>query len=370
MTQPTKTPPAAVPAESIADLKHRLEHFRSVDVAGHGWERGVDPDYLRDLVDYWATEYDWPRHEQRIRALGWQTAGRVTPIRLVHRFVAPDAPTVLLLHGWPDSVLRFERVLPLLTDVNVVVPALPGYPFALPVPEGGLPAHRMAEAVAEAMADLGYERYVVSGGDIGTDVAEAIARIRPDSVTAMHLADVSQRHALDDPPLDPSEAEREYLQRVRDWQVAEGAYGHQQGTKPQTLAVGLGDSPAGLAAWILEKLRRWSDNDGDLASVFTRDELLTWISAYWFEGSIGTSFVPYAGAAKSLQRIEAPVAVTLFPKEPVNPNEEYAARYLSVQSWHEFEHGGHFSAWERPADYVEGVRRALALAAGRSPSSP
>ncbi|WP_382306056.1 epoxide hydrolase family protein [Herbiconiux sp. UC225_62] len=362
-TPPTATPPAEVSAESIADLKRRLRSFRSVETAGRGWDRGVDPDYLRRLVDYWATDYDWTVHERRIRALGWQTAGRTTPIRLMHRFVSAEAPTVVLLHGWPDSVLRFERVLPLLDDVNLVVPALPGFPFALPVPEGGLPAHRMAEAVADAMTDLGYERYVVSAGDIGTDVAEAIARSRPDAVAAMHLADVSQRHALDDPPRDPSDAERDYLRRVSDWQATEGAYAHEQGTKPQTLAVGLGDSPAGLAAWILEKLRRWSDNDGDLASVFSLDEVLTWISVYWFEGSIGTSFVPYAGGARSLQRVETPVAVTLFPKEPVSPNEEFAARYLNVQSWQEFDHGGHFSAWERPHDYVTGVRAALALAA-------
>ncbi|MCS5719756.1 epoxide hydrolase [Herbiconiux sp. CPCC 205763] len=368
MTQPENTPPAEVPAERVADLKHRLERFRSVDVAGTGWERGVDPDFLRRLVAYWASGYDWREHEQRIRALGWQTAGRSTPIRLVHRFVSPDAPTVLLLHGWPDSVLRFERVLPLLSDVNLVIPALPGFPFALPLAEGGLPSNRMAEVVAAAMTDLGYERYLVSGGDIGSDVAEAIARIRPESVSALHLADVSQRHALDDPPKDPSEAERAYLGRVRDWQHTEGGYMREQATKPQTLAVGLGDSPAGLAAWILEKLRSWSDNDGELTSVFTLDELLTWISAYWFEGSIGTSFVPYAGPARgdeAQRRVETPVAVSIFPKDPVNPGREFAERYLNVQSWEQLEHGGHFSAWERPDDYVRGVRAALTLAAAR-----
>jgi pimeloyl-ACP methyl ester carboxylesterase len=139
----------------------------------------------------------------------------------------------------------------------------------------------------------------------------------------------------------------------------------EQATKPQTLAVGLGDSPAGLAAWILEKLHGWTDCDGDVESVFSRDELLTWISAYWFDGSIGTSFSPYAeGAVKSWPRITAPAAFTIFPKDLVNAPEEFADRFFNVQSWQEFDRGGHFAAWERPDDYLSGVRAAIALANG------
>jgi len=199
---------------------------------------------------------------------------------------------VLLLHGWPDSILRFERVLPLLADLHLVVPALPGFPFAAPVARRGMSAADMAEAIASAMASLGHDRYVLSAGDVGCDVAEVLAGAHPDRVAALHLTDVSQYRFLVDPPEDLSEAERAYVAHGHRWQAAEGGYMHEQSTKPHTLAVALGDSPAGLAAWILEKLRSWTDCGGDVGAVFTHDELLTWITAYWVSGAVGTSFTP------------------------------------------------------------------------------
>jgi pimeloyl-ACP methyl ester carboxylesterase len=212
---------------------------------------------------------------------------------------------VLLLHGWPDSILRFEKVLPLLSDLHLVVPALPGFPFAAPVDRRGLSSAAMAEAVAGAMAELGHDRYVVSAGDVGCDVAEALAAAHPDRVAALHLTDVSQYRFLVDTPRDLSATERAYVRHGHEWQAAEGGYMHEQSTKPHTLAVGLGDSPAGLAAWILEKLRAWTDCEGAVENVFTRDEVLTWITAYWVSGAIGTSFTPYAeSGAKPAGRIE------------------------------------------------------------------
>jgi pimeloyl-ACP methyl ester carboxylesterase len=356
--------PPAVSAAAINDLTTRLRRFAAPAVAaGHGWNRGVRPDYLTELVEHWSTSYDWPAQERRIRALPWRIAGRRRPVRLIHQAAGEAAETVLLLHGWPDSVLRFERVLPLLPDVNVVVPALPGFPFALPVPEGGMSSEAMATVVAEAMADLGYERHVVSAGDVGCDVAEALAAAHPDAVTALHLTDVSQYHFLVDPPGDLTAAEEAYMRYGNEWQAAEGGYMHEQSTKPQTIAAALADSPAGLAAWIVEKLRAWTDCDGDVENVFTRDELLTWISAYWFDGAIGTSFTPYAeGGDKAWPRIAAPAAFTIFPKDLVNAPREFADRFFDVRHWHEYDAGGHFAAWERPQDYVEGVRAALRLA--------
>ncbi|PJJ73694.1 pimeloyl-ACP methyl ester carboxylesterase [Diaminobutyricimonas aerilata] len=360
----TPAAPDAVSDAAIDDLKTRLAAFRPPAVArGHGWARGVDPDYLADLLGTWANGYDWREHETRIRNLPWRLAGRRRPVRLVQQRAADPTHTVLLLHGWPDSVLRFERLLPLLPDVDVVVPALPGFPFAAPVPEGGLSAAAMADAVAEAMSDLGYSRYVVSAGDVGCDVAEALAARHPDAVAALHLTDISQYHFLVDLPEDLSPDERAYVERGHQWQAAEGGYMHEQSTKPQTIAAALNDSPAGLAAWLLEKLRSWTDCGGDVESVFTRDELLTWISAYWFSGCIGTSFTPYAeSGAKPWPRIEIPTAVTIFPADLVNAPREFAERWFDVRSWEEPDAGGHFAAWERPADYLRGVRAALALA--------
>jgi pimeloyl-ACP methyl ester carboxylesterase len=221
----------------------------------------------------------------------------------------------------------------------------------------------MAEAVAVAMAALGYERYVVSAGDVGCDVAEALAAAHPDRVAALHLTDVSQYRFLVDPPQDLSDAERAYVAHGHRWQASEGGYMHEQSTKPHTLAVGLGDSPAGLAAWILEKLRSWTNCGGDVESVFTRDELLTWITAYWVAGAIGTSFTPYAESGEArLARVEIPAVFTIFAKDLDNAPREFAERFFDVRSWSEHRSGGHFAAWERPQEYEAGVRAAAALA--------
>ena len=353
--------PEATTEDVLDDLRARLRAFRPVPVpGGQGWRRGVDPAYLADLVAYWADSYDWRPHEERIRRLPWtSTATRA----IDQRSASADAPAVLLLHGWPDSVLRFERLLPLLTDVHVVVPALPGFPFAAPVAGHGRSADEMAGAVAETMAALGHDRYVVSAGDVGCDVAEALAARHPERVAALHLTDVSQHHFLSGLPADLSETERAYVAHGRDWQAREGGYMHEQSTKPHTLAAALGDSPAGLAAWLVEKLRGWTDCDGDVESVFTRDELLTWVTAYWVTGSIGTSFTPYATAGPKPPRVTPPAVFTIFPRDLVNAPREFAERFFDVRGWREEARGGHFAAWEQPDRYAAGVRDAVHLAA-------
>lgn len=359
--------PSAVAQPILDDLRARLRAYRRIELpGGFGWERGVDGDYLASLVDHWANSYNWRDHEERLRALPWALAGTdsSTPIRTIHqRCDDVDAPVVLLLHGWPDSVLRFQKILPMLSDVHLVVPALPGFPFAAPIERRGLSAAGAAEAIAAAMAELGYDRFVVSAGDVGCDVAEALAGSRPDAVAALHLTDVSQYRYLVDPPQDVTDAERAYMAHGHRWQDAEGGYMHLQRTKPHTVAVGLGDSPAGLAAWIVEKLRSWTDCAGDVETVFTRDELLTWVTAYWVSGAIGTSFTPYAeSGSQRPPRIEIPTAFTIFPKDLVNAPREFAARFFDVRSWREEARGGHFAAWECPAEYVAGVRTGVELA--------
>jgi len=359
----------AVPDEAISDLRARLERFRSVPLPRGEDFGGVDADLLHQVVQRWADGYDWRQHEQRIASWEWQETEHATvPIRAV---VQPavraanqeDTPVVLLLHGWPDSVLRFERILPLLGDVAVIVPALPGFPFAASVEGGGLSSIQMADAIAEAMAELGFDRYVISAGDVGCDVAEALAARHPAAVRALHLTDLSQYHFLAGLPEDLDETEHAYVKRGRAWQNSEGGYMHEQSTRPHTLAIGLGDSPAGLAAWILEKLVDWTDSDGDLQNAFTLDEALTWVSAYWFSGAIGTSIAPYAASApKDWPRIDIPTVMTVFPHDLVNAPRQFVERFFTVIDWIEFPHGGHFAAWEEPETYVEGVRRAIAVA--------
>lgn len=202
----------------------------------------------------------------------------------------------------------------------------------------------------------------VRAGDVGCDVAEALAARHPAMVTALHLTDVSQYHFLAGLPDDLDDEERAYVARGHRWQAEQGGYMHEQSTRPGTLAAALGDSPAGLAAWIVEKLVAWTDSDGDLSRAFTPDEALTWVSAYWFTGSIGTSFAPYAaGGAKDWPRIEAPTVFTVFAHDLVNAPRRFAERFFRVADWREHAHGGHFAAWERPDDYLWGLRRAVEL---------
>ena len=356
--------------DALADLQERLRWFRPVPQLGGpafaGTELGVEPELLGRLVEHWRDRFDWRAQESRLAALPWpQTERAAVPLRAIVAEVT-DAPVVLLLHGWPDSVLRFERLLPLLDDVTVVAPALPGYPFAAATDPAGLPPSAAADAVAAAMAEFGYDRYVVSAGDVGCDVAEALAARHPSAVSALHLTDVSQRHYLDAGPElldDLDDEEGAYVEHGRRWQAAEGGYMHEQSTRPWTLAAALGDSPAGLAAWIVEKLVRWTDSDGRLENAFTLDEALTWVSAYWFSGAIGTSFAPYAADdPKDWPRIQAPTVFTVFPHDLVNAPRRFADRFFAVADWRDFDSGGHFAAWERPADYAWGVRRALELA--------
>ena len=351
--------PPRVEQAVLDDLRSRLRAWRRVELTGvPGWDRGTEPGYLADLVGSWAGTYDWRVHEERIRSLPWARTSRA---RLVHQRAAdPTATAVVLLHGWPDSVLRYERVLPLLGDVHVVVPALPGYPFAAPLDERDLSAADMAGVVADALAELGYERYVVSGGDIGRGVATALATTHPGRVAALHVTDVPTVAASAAEPR--TDDERDHRERVARWRAAEGGYLVEQATKPHTLAVALGDSPAGLAAWVVEKLRAWSDCGGDVESVFPREDLLTWVTAYWVTGSIGTSFGPYAKPSPPPQRVGVPAVVQQFPGELVRAPRSVAERVFDVRDWREGSAGGHFAAWERPEELGAGVRAALALA--------
>jgi pimeloyl-ACP methyl ester carboxylesterase len=321
-----------------------------------GWDRGVDADYLAELVAYWATAYDWREHETRIRALPWMSAG---PLRVIHQRAAErDAPVVVLLHGWPDSVLRFGRLLPLLTDVHVVVPALPGFPFAAPLSRPGTSVAVMAAMVAEAMADLGYERYAVSAGDFGVHVAEHLAVAHRERVRAMHLTNLAPRYAASVDPADVTPPERTYLADLERWRAVEGGYLAEQTTRPHTLAVGLGDSPAGLAAWIVEKLRAWSDCEGDLESVFPRDELLTWITAYWMAATIGTSFGPYIEPTRQPGRIVVPAFLSVFRHDMTRAPR--ASPSVSSTLWVGTSMPpAATSAWERPHDYAADLQRVL-----------
>ncbi|MGW4273761.1 epoxide hydrolase family protein [Streptomyces seoulensis] len=349
----------------IGDLQDRIRRTRLVRTPWNNDDSfGLNGAQLTELLEHWANGYDWEEHERRIKALPWAvvpTDG--TELRMIHqRSADPDAPVVVLLHGWPDSVLRFERVLPLLTDMHVVVPALPGFPFAAPLTAPGMSANRIADIIAAALDELGYRRYAVSGGDVGGTVAELLAAEHPDRVSALHLTNIAPQHALTaDPTTLPPDAAA-YLHRSGQWFRTEGGYIAEQSTRPNTLAAALGDSPVGLAAWIIEKLQSWSDGPA-----FTPDELLTWVTAYWVTGTIGTSFATYAEPASLPARIDTPTVLSVFRHDTKPEPRSYAEVFVNLQEYLEHHTGGHFAAWEQPETYADDLRRAVRIGEEAAP---
>jgi pimeloyl-ACP methyl ester carboxylesterase len=371
-----------VAEEVLNDLRHRLNHTRwSYQVEGKHWDAGTDLDYLRELVAYWQGTYDWRKHEAALNQFAhFKTSVDGFGIHFIHeRGKGPNPFPILLTHGYPDSFYRFAKIIPRLTDpasfggraedaFDVVVPDLPGYGFSDRPTEHGT-IFRVNDLWAQLMTDkLGYARFGAHGGDWGSTVTEQLARSHPDSVVAIHLTDVPFGHILQK-PADPSSAEQQLFQRNEEWLRKEGAYALIQSTKPQSLAYGLNDSPAGLAAWMVEKFRAWSDCDGNLESLYTKDELLTHVMIYWVTESIATSFLPYydyanasalawmkEGLKKWTGSSKVPAAFALFPRDISRPPREWAERFFNVQRWTEMQRGGHFAAMEEPELLVEDIR--------------
>ncbi|PYE12426.1 pimeloyl-ACP methyl ester carboxylesterase [Williamsia limnetica] len=349
---------------AIEDLHRRLRSFRPAATSPTtDWDRGIPAEYLDKVVKYWLELFDWRAQEDRIASYPWVrgTLEGTVATAIHQRSANHGAKALVLLHGWPDSMLRFERVLPLLSDVHVVVPCLPGYPGALHLPDRVATPTVMAGDIAAMMRALGYADYVVSGGDVGAIVAHIMASRYPDAVTALHLTDIPAIRLPADLRSQLSDVEQEYYRDARRWRSAEGAYRAEQATKPHTLAAGLSDSPAGVAAWIIEKLHGWSDCNGDVESVFPLDDMLTWVSLYWFTNCIGTSFDPYSAPALDFGPITAPAAISMFRHGLVPADRPLVERIYDVKAWATHDSGGHFAAWERPAEFVRGVREALEL---------
>jgi microsomal epoxide hydrolase len=367
----------------LDDLHARLGRTRWVsDLGDRGWKYGASIPYMQELVAYWRDHFDWRAQE---RALNAFPNFRVTlaggiGVHFIHESGrGPHPLPIVLTHGFPDSVARFAKLIPLLADpashgadaadsFDVVAPSLPGYAFSdRPRPGGSV--FGVGNLWNELMTtQLGYSRYVAHGGDWGSTITEILSRDHGKNVIAMHLTDVPFYHALSKPDnLTP--AEQKYLDSIAKFQQAKGAYAFVQGSQPQVAAVGLNDSPAGLATWIVEKFRRWSDCDGDVERRFTKDELLTNVTLYWATGTINSSFLPYwdvsqAGAMTWIgQKLKewasmtpVPAAFAMYPKDLSSPPREWADRFFDVRRWTEMKSGGHFAALEEPESLAKDVR--------------
>jgi pimeloyl-ACP methyl ester carboxylesterase len=371
-----------IPESTLEDLRARLGSMRPVPHdEGTDWDAGTSPTYLRDLTAYWSTQYDWREQEARInRFAQFRATVDGTAVHFIHERGKGDAPLpIVLTHGYPDSFVRFLKLIPLLTDpgrhgadprdaFHVVVPSLPGTAFSDKLGKAGT-IFDVGNLWHKLMTEeLGYERFGAHGGDWGSTVTEHLARSHSASIVGTHLTDVPFWHAFQKPD-DLSPAEETYLGENQKFQTQEGAYAMIQGTRPQTLADGLNDSPAGLAAWLVEKFQRLSDCDGDVEKRFTKDEMLTNVMIYWATETIGSSFLPYydlmhAGAAtwiieKAKEWVgssKVPTGFALFPKEFSHPPREWAQRFFNVQRWTKMPRGGHFTAMEEPELLAEDIR--------------
>lgn len=365
-----------IPQETLDDLQERLGRTRWPDeVEGAGWDYGTNLSYLRELVCYWQDGFDWRAQEEAInRFAHFRTEVDGFGLHFIHeRGKGADPLPLLLTHGFPDSFIRMLKIIPMLTDpqsyggdaadsFDVIVPSLPGYGFSDRPAEKGFTRERIAALFARLMTDeLGYKKFAAHGGDLGRGITEHIALNHPGSVVGIHLTDLPWQYVSTIPQADLSEAERRYLEAGKKWQTDEGGYAAVQSTKPQNLAPGLNDSPAGLAAWIIELFRSWSDCDGDVETRFTKDELLTNLTIYWATQTIGSAFRIYYENRLSPppgpgRRVAVPTGVASFPKDLIPAPREFAERFFNIARWTEMPRGGHFAAMEEPALLAEDIR--------------
>lgn len=365
-----------VPEAVLEDLSERLARVRLPDEApGAGWSHGTDLGYMRDLLAYWRQGYDWRAEEKRINELHHFTAPVAgVDVHFVHEEgVGPDPMPLLLVHGWPGSFWEFHRILPMLTDparfggdpadsFTVVAPSLPGYVFSYRPGQPRFSVPEMAGAFATLMTDiLGYGRFAAQGGDWGAGVVSRLALDHPQHLAGIHLNLLMLRPEAVNPG-DPSPEERAFLEDLNRWTTEEAGYQAIQGTKPQTLAYALHDSPAGLAAWMVEKFRSWSDCGGDVETRFSRDLLLTSVMLYWVTGAVGSSFWPYyarrhgAPPLRRGDRVSVPVAYAAFPGEIARPPRSWAERVYDIRRWTVMPSGGHFAALEEPEALAVDIR--------------
>ena len=364
-----------IPDETLSDLRDRIRRTRWPPPApGDPWQQGTDLEYLKSLFEYWAGGFDWRARERelnRFRQFRAEVDG--VAIHFVHeRAKSGRGIPLIVSHGWPSAFIELLRLVPLLTDprahgidgpaFDLVIPSLPGYGFS------GRPPRATYRTVAalwhRLMRGLGYERCAAAGGDFGSGVATLMALDDPKPLIGIHLTNLDIPPFIDEGSRDFSTDERVYLQQRQRWDASERGYSAIQSTKPQTLGYGLNDSPAGLAAWIVEKWRSWADTGGDPDKRFSRDFLLTLVTLYWATGTITTSMRDYfdnrwsTSALAPEDRVEVPTGFALFASEFVpegGPPREWAERRYAVQRYTVMPRGGHFAAWEEPDLLAEDV---------------
>lgn len=370
-----------IPDEALTDLQQRLQRTRLPDqLDGISWEYGTDRDYLQELLDYWQNDFDWRAQEARLNQFDhFKTDVDDLSMHFIHeRSSHEEAIPLLLVHGWPGSISEFTSIIPQLTEpsnpadaFHIIAPSLPGFGFSEAPNQPGYSPEKIATILAALMEKLGYERYAIAGGDWGAIINRHLANHFPERLIGMHSnmilagppADEEQRNRVTEEEQSSRDARRAYM-------LNEVAYQQIQGTKPQSLGYGLNDSPAGLAAWIVEKFHGWTDMpqgaDGDLDNHFEKDELLSNISIYWFTETITSSARIYfenrnTPNMKPIGYINVPTGAAIFPAEIFITPRAWAEAAYDLRHWTVMPQGGHFAALEQPELYVNDVREFFSL---------
>ncbi|MDT5092164.1 MAG: epoxide hydrolase [Mycobacterium sp.] len=377
MTSTTDITPfhLAIPDDALDDLAQRLARTRFPPILpGDDWDTGVPVWYLRQMVDYWRTEYDWRTAEAAINSWPqFTTEIDGATIHFLH-IISPEtsALPLLLTHGWPGSFVEFLDLIGPLTDpkthggdpadaFHLVIPSLPGFGFSGPVPTSGWDNDHIARAWAELMRRLGYDRYGVQGGDLGADVSPAVGRADPKHVVGVHVngsLGMPINDVTDNELATMTDLERDRVARVKTFMRDEFGYIAIQSTRPQTLAAALVDSPAGQLAWILDKFREWTHPPEALPdTIVDRDRLLTNVMIYWLTATAGSA--AYVGYAQDIwgpppESSGVPTAAIMFAHDV--GIRRYAEVSNNITVWTNVDDGGHFAALEKPEMLTEHVR--------------
>ena len=349
---------------SIDDLRSRLRQTRWTDeIKRSDWQYGVSLSYMRELADYWLNKFDWRNVEDEINQYP-NFIAEVDGTKIHFLYVkgkGKKSVPLIITHGWPGSFLEMNKlIIPLTTNpefsFDLIIPSIPGFGFSQKINVPGCNVWFIADLWSKLIKELGYEKIFVQGGDFGAGISTALALKHPEDVLGLHLNYIPGSYF---PFLSETEklTEEEILfqKNAEDWYKKEGAYSHQHRPKPLTLAYALNDSPIGLCAWIVEKFYGWSDCNGNIESIFTKDELLSNVSLYWYTETIHSSIRLYNENAQVPMHfskndfVNTPTGIARFHKEEPFPPRKFIERGYNIQHWTDFPKGGHFAAMEQPA---------------------
>lgn len=359
----------------IEDLKSRLLQTRWPDeIEDSGWEYGTNLSYLKELCTYWGNDFSWPVQERLLNQFEhFKTENEDINVHFIYeKGKGTKNLPLLLIHGWPDSFYRFIKLIPLLTEpdehgvaFDVIIPSIPGFGFSDLPKEGGMTPEKIAGLFNKLMKEtLGYNTWYIHGGDWGASIAAQMAMLQNKYIQGLHLTNIPPDLFFTANFAEFGEEEKACLQRAGEWQKTEGAYVAVQSTKPQTIAYGLNDSPSGLAGWIIEKFKSWSDNEGNIEDSFTKDELLINLSIYWFTKTAGSAARIYYETVhqptiEKIVKIDTPTFFAIFPKDCIQIPEIFGKRLFNIKRWKNMPEGGHFPALETPDLLAKDIRDAF-----------